>query len=45
MVGMANAIGEGIGGMNSSGNYGNTGGGKAFIGPYEPSYYAPYSGG
>ena len=26
MVGMANAIGEGIGGMNSSGNYGSTGG-------------------
>ena len=47
MMGMANAIGEGIGGMNSSGSYRNqgSGGGQAFIGPYAPSYYAPYSGG
>ena len=46
MMGMGEALGAGIGGMDSKGPAlkNNTGGGQNFIGPYNSSYYAPYSG-
>ena len=45
MIGMGQALGAGLEGMDSTGSaLKNTGGGTQFIGPYAPSYYAPYSG-
>ena len=47
MLGMGQALGAGLEGRASTGNAlrNNTGGGQNFIGPYNSSYYAPYSGG
>ena len=44
MLGMGQALGAGIEGMGSTGNALKQGGGQDFIGPYAPSYYAPYGG-
>ena len=46
MLGMGQALGAGLSAGSGTGDgLRNTGGGTQFIGPYAPSYYAPYSGG